>query len=87
MITDAGLVSAVEGRAHWRPTGEDSAVYSLPGQAASVRVGRIRRPDREGSARHDRYVATLIREGRAMCAASFGFASEAVAWAERVRLE
>jgi hypothetical protein len=86
MITDPELAEAVADRANWRPEGEDSAVYEVPDQPASVRVGRIRRPPRQGPARHDRYFATVVREGRALYAASFGFAAEAVRWAERVRL-
>jgi hypothetical protein len=86
MITDADLAAAVAGRANWRPAGEDSAVYEVPGQPASVRVGRIQRPPRQGPTRHDRYYATVLKDGRAIYAASFGFAVAAVEWAERVRL-
>lgn len=86
MITDPELAAAVEGREYWRPLGEDSAVYEVPGMPASVRVSRIRRPPIEGPTRHHRYVATVTREGRALHATPFGFAHAAVEWAEHVRL-
>jgi hypothetical protein len=86
MITDPELAEALEGREHWSPVGEDAAEYELPGEPASVRVSRIRQPPREGPSRHNRYVATVIREGRAAYTAPFGFARSAVEWAERLRL-
>jgi hypothetical protein len=78
MISDSELAAAVEGCAHWRLTRQDSTVFEVPGQPGSVRVGRIRRPPQQGPTRHDRYFAALIRQGRAVHSASFGFASEAV---------
>lgn len=74
MITDAELAAALQGRPHWQPTGEDSAVRTLPGRSTSVRVGRIRQP--RG---HDRHLATVIRDGTAEHATPFGFAKQAVA--------
>lgn len=46
---------------------------TLPGGSTSVRVGRIRQP--RG---HDRYLATVIRDGKAEHAVPFGFAKQAV---------
>lgn len=86
MITDAELAAAVDGRPYWRPIAEDSAVYEPHGKPASVRVSPIRRPPREGPARHHRYTATVVQDNRALHAAPFGFATAAVAWAERVNL-
>jgi hypothetical protein len=86
MITDAELAAAVEGRPNWRPAAEDSAVYEVPGNPATVRVSRIRLPPREGPARHNRYTAVVIRDNRATYATPFGLATAAVQWAERVKL-
>jgi hypothetical protein len=74
VITDAELAAALQGRPHWQPTGEDSAVRTRPGGSTSVRVGRIRQP--RG---HDRYLATMIRDGKAEHAVPFGFAKQASA--------
>jgi hypothetical protein len=86
VITDEELAAALAGRDHWRAVEEDAAVYEPPGVPAYVRVGRIRRAPREGPGRHNRYYATLIRDGRALHTVPAGFAEDAVAWAERVKL-
>lgn len=85
-ITDPDLAAATAGRDHWAVVGENLAEYD-PGQPAVVRVGRIANPPRSGPDRHDRYYAVLVRDGRAEHRVVVGFASEAVRWAERVRLD
>lgn len=86
-ITDPDLHTAIAGRDHWRVVDEVTAAYEPPDAVATVRVGRIARPPREGPTRHDRYYGAVLRSGRAMHRTSTGFAAEVVRWAERQRLD
>jgi hypothetical protein len=78
MITDADLAAAVADRPHWQPAGADGAVYAPPGVALTVQVRRIQQP-----ARRERYLASIIRDGRAAYTMPCYTVVEAVRWAER----
>ena len=80
VITDAELATAVAGRPHWAPAGAGRAVYTVPGTLINVSVQRVRYP-----VRHDRYMATVVRNGVVDRAVPYPTAALAVSYAERVR--
>jgi hypothetical protein len=79
---EPSLAELTEGRPHWRTLGPDTAVYEPPGAGAHVRVQPIAQPTRR-----ERYIVTVIRNGRAAHALPAGTAGEAVRTAERLRLD
>jgi hypothetical protein len=80
VITDADLAAAVEGRAGWQPAGEMAATFTQPESDVVVRVQRVRLP-----AKRERYMASVVRGGRAAYTMPFHDAEQAVRWAERVQ--
>lgn len=80
VITDDELAAAVAGRAHWQPAGDTAAVYAAPGSAVTVRVQRIHQPTSR-----ERYMCSVVRDGRAAYTMPCGTAAQAVRWSERVR--
>jgi hypothetical protein len=56
---DQELAAAVAGREHWQIAGR-AALYAPPGSEAAVRVQPLAQPTRR-----ERYVAVIVRGGRA----------------------
>jgi len=81
MIGDEELARAVADRPHWRPDGDRAAIFEPPGAAVYVKVRRVARPVRAS----ERYVASTIRDGRAIHILPCGTAQEAVRVAERTK--
>jgi len=77
---DPDLTAAVRDRPHWTIDGR-AAVYAPPDSTAVVRVQPMAQPTRT-----TRYVASIIRAGRAEYTRLAGTATEAVTWAERIPL-
>jgi hypothetical protein len=77
---DVELADLVTDRAHWQ-IHDQAALYTRPGATSQVRVQALAVPTRR-----DRFVAAIIRDGRAVHSRLAGSAREAVDWAEKVPL-
>lgn len=75
------LAAAIAGRDHWQYA-DGVALYARPDTAEQVRVQPAAIPDKRS-----RFVASIVRDGRAVRARPCHDAREAVTWAERVPLD
>jgi hypothetical protein len=69
VIGNAELPAAISDRPHWQAAGY-AAVDAPPGRTMSVRVQRVARP-----VRRERYLVTVVRDGRATSSTPFTVAT------------
>ncbi|MEV4212570.1 hypothetical protein [Micromonospora sp. NPDC049662] len=81
MSQEEELVDAVRGRDHWR-LDDHAAWYAPPGSRAHVRIQPVAQPTRRS-----RFAAAIVRDATAEHVLPCATATEAVRWAERVRLD
>lgn len=82
VVDDPDLAAAIEGRPYWAPVGVRAVRYAPPGAELTVLVQPVRMP------RHrERYTVSVQRNGVAVHARPAHSAAEAIAYAERARLD